>query len=674
MTVRSGNVISGILMMIAVCTVSCGGRDRMALTSPGENISVSVATNGGKAGNELTYSVMLGETEIIREGGLGVDFADAGTFGSDVTVTGVSRRSGRDTYRLQCGKRTEVDDAYNEMTVSLADQSKRKMELVFRAYDDGVAFRYRIPAQETGGDLRIAGERTSFRFTGDHAYWGLHVPGYTTSYENNYTNAPLSQLQADSLAVLPFLVKVGDTAWAAVTEARLIDYAGMYVCGDSEDPYNLATRLSPLPEEPGIAVKATAPHDTPWRVVMLGDNPGRLIESNIVTNLNDPPATDMSWVKPGKTAWDWWSGQIVEGTGFEGGMDNRTMKYYIDFAAEAGLEYMLVDAGWYRNKSYDWGNAGLMKDPVNDITTPIPEIDPPELVRYANARGVDIILWIHWIPTVNQMDEAFPLYESWGVKGVKIDFMDRDDQEMVNMYRRMVEKAAEHHLLVDFHGAYKPTGTRRTWPNLITREGVLGLEYVKFEMPGKAVSPDHDCIIPFTRMLAGPLDYTPGGFSNATKEQFVSRNLRPMTKGTRCHQLALHVVFESPLQMLPDHPANYRGKPGMDFLQVVPATWDDTKVLNGEVGDYITIARKSGKEWYLGSITDWSPRTLEVPLDFLGEGTWTVEMWADGDDAGTNAESVAVQKADLTPDQTLTIDMKPGGGFAARIYPASAGE
>ena len=270
------------------------------------------------------------------------------------------------------------------------------------------------------------------------------------------------------------------------------------------------------------------------------------------------------------------------------------------------------------------------------------------------------------------MDEAFPLYESWGVKGIKVDFMNRDDQEMVNMYHAMVRKAAEHHLVVDFHGAYKPTGIRRTWPNLITREGVLGLEFVKFERATRVISPDHDCTIPFTRMLAGPMDYTPGGFSNATREQFVSQGANPMTKGTRCHQLALFVVFESPLQMVPDHPGNYRGEPGLEFLKAVPTTWDDTRVLNGEVGDFVTIVRQSGNEWYLGSITDWSPRTLEVPLDFIGSGEWTVEVWADGDDADTNAESVAMSKTTMTSDQVLTVDMAPGGGFAARIYPAGS--
>ncbi len=666
--------LSGLTVILTLFVVSCGGPGRVVLSSPDENITVSVMTGGGESGNELTYSVMFGETAIIRGGSLGINFAGSGSFGTNLNITSVKRSSGQETYKMQYGKQMPVQNKYTEMTLSLTDESRRTMDLVFRAYDDGVAFRYLIPRQDMSNDITIAGERTTFRFDSDYTYWGMHVPNYATSYEYNYTNTSLSQFEADSLAVLPFLVKVSDTAWAGVTEAALVDYAGMYVRGDDDDPYNLASQLSPLPDKPEIAVKATAPHKTPWRVIMLGDHPGRLIESNIIVNLNPPPTMNMSWVKPGKTAWDWWSGQIVEGMGFEGAMDNRTMKYYIDFAAETGLEYMLIDAGWYQNNGADWRDYEKLRDPVNDITKPIPEIDPPGLVKYANERGVDIILWIHWIPTMRQMDEAFPLYESWGVKGVKIDFMDRDDQEMVNMYHRMVKKAAEHHLVINFHGAYKPTGIRRTWPNLITREGVLGLEFVKFESYMRASSPGHDCTIPFTRMLAGPMDFTQGGFTNATKEQFVSRNRRPMTKGTRCHQLALYVIFESPLQMLPDHPANYRGKPGIEFLKAVPTTWDDTNVLNGAVGDFVTIARKNGEEWYLGSITDWTPRKLDVSLDFLGSGTWTAEIWADGSDSDINAESVAMKTVTVTADRTLTIDMGPGGGFAARFYPASSGK
>ena len=383
---------------------------------------------------------------------------------------------------------------------------------------------------------------------------------------------------------------------------------------------------------------------------------------------------DTSWIKPGKTAWDWWCCQKVVGEDFEGAMDNRTMKYFIDFAAEYDLEYMLIDAGWYGSISGDWFDYENLSKPHYKLTQSIPEINIPELVKYANSKGVDIILWLHWFHTVKQMNEAFPLYEKWGVKGVKIDFMNRDDQDMVNLYRDMIKKAAEHKLLVDFHGAYKPTGIRRTYPNLITREALMGLEWLKAT---DRIDPEYDCIIPFTRMLAGPMDYTPGGFTNVTRKQFKvhpdgwGSRVPPMVLGTRCHQLALFVIFESPLQMVADHPAIYRENRESEFIKHVPSVWDETRVLNAKVSDYVTIARKQGEEWYLGSITDWNPRELTVSLDFLGEGDYVAEIYADGVNANTNAKDVESSKYLINKHKVLKIKMAPGGGHAVRLYPSA---
>jgi alpha-glucosidase len=435
----------------------------------------------------------------------------------------------------------------------------------------------------------------------------------------------------------------------------------MYLRGTPEGGNSLVCSISPHPDSSGVAVTSAAPRTTPWRVMMIADNPCRLIESNIILCLSRPCAIeDPSWIKPGKTAWDWWSGQVVKGAGFTGKMDDRTMKHYIDFASDAGLEYMLVDAGWYFcEDTSDWYSKG-------DITKSIKEIDVPGLVEYGKSKNVGIILWINWQTADKQMDEAFPLFEKWGVKGVKIDFMNRDDQYMVNFYERTLKKAAENHLTVDFHGAYKPTGLRRTYPNLLTREGVMGLEYSKWS---KRITPEHDCTIPFTRMLAGPLDYTPGGFSNASQEKFVPQMTEPMTQGTRCHQLALYVVFESPLQMLPDYPENYKRGIGLDFLKAVPATWDETKVLDGQVGGYVCIARRSGEEWYIGTITDWNTREISIPLAFLDKGDFIAEIYSDGGDAGKNAESVDLKKYLVTSSFTLKIKLAAGGGNAVRIFP-----
>ena len=650
--------LTGIFILSSMLFISCGSsKEPVEFNSPDGKIQVMVNPFGGVNRQTLEFSVTFNGTPIVTNSPLGIQMKDSAVFADNLGIHEIHMSSIDENYTMVYGKSAEMRNKYNEASITLKDRNGKLVELVFRAYDDGVAFRYRFPGEKSFSKIEISKELSGFNFPGDNQYWGLHLKNYTTSYETDYTISTLSNITPDDLTALPLLVKINDKAWVSVTEANLTDYAGMYLRGDSANPTLLKCDLSPLPDSSGVCVRANAPHQSPWRVLMIGEKPGDLVESNLILNLNDACAIDDSWIKPGRVAWDWWSGQIVKGKGFEGTMDNRTMKYYIDFAGDYGIEYMLVDAGWY----------GDHTDGKADITKCIPEIDIPELVKYGAAKGVDIIVWLNWQCVDRQMNEAFPLYQKWGVKGVKVDYMNRDDQEMVNYYHRVVKKAAEHKLLVDFHGAYKPTGIRRTYPNLITREGVMGLEYCKWS---DRITPDHDCILPFTRMLAGPMDYTPGGFSNATREKFKDQFKEPMTQGTRCHQLALYVIFESPLQMLSDHPANYRDKPGMDFLEAVPVTWDETRVLLGQVGDYVCIARNIDDEWYMGSITDWSPREFNIPLNFLGSGKYVAEMYADGPGADTNAESLKKSVVLVNATTTLNIKMAPGGGNAVKFYPA----
>jgi alpha-glucosidase len=323
------------------------------------------------------------------------------------------------------------------------------------------------------------------------------------------------------------------------------------------------------------------------------------------------------------------------------------MMHYIDFAAEHHLEYMLIDGAW---------------SPFNDITRTIPEIDMPAIMAHAKSKGVKVLLWALWTAVREQADMAFPLYEKWGVAGVKVDFMDRDDQEMVNWYEEIARKAAEHHLVVDFHGAFKPTGLRRTYPNVLTREGVLGLEQNKSNY---GATPEHDVTLAFTRMLAGPLDYTPGSFHNATREQFKPRNIEPSSQGTRAHQLALYVVYEMPLAMLADYPEAYEGAPEFEFIEKVPTVWDDTKVLNGEPAKLVTIARRHGDTWYVGSITNWDSRDFVLPLNFLEQGKYQAKIFADGANADKVATSVTVSERLVTGNDTLKVHLAPGGGWAA---------
>ena len=378
-------------------------------------------------------------------------------------------------------------------------------------------------------EVRISGERTEFQLAKESTTYPLLLPGFRSPYEDDYHTLPVSGIHPDYLIGLPLLAELPGVAWVAITEADIENYPGMYLVHNGRDARSLFAKLAPSMEEPGIAVQTATPMRSPWRVIMLGAQPGRLVESNIVVNLNPPSAiADTSWIKPGKTAWDWWSGTYAEGVDFKPGMNTATMKHYIDFSASSGMEYMLIDAGWAKA-----GNGPA--DSGADLTQTNAAIDMPAILAYAKSKKVGIWLWAHWSDIERQVDECFPLFEKWGVAGVKIDFMNRDDQWMVNYYRRIVKKAAEHHLMIDYHGAYKPDGMRRTWPNLITRESVMGAEYNKWS--GR-ITADHNLMLAFTRMLAGPMDYTPGGFNNVTREEFEPRMTKPEVQTTRAHALA----------------------------------------------------------------------------------------------------------------------------------------
>jgi alpha-glucosidase len=416
-----------------------------------------------------------------------------------------------------------------------------------------------------------------------------------------------------------------------------------------------------LPGQKEICVKTTLPHKCPWRVIMIGDKPGDLIESNIVMNLADTcRIDDTSWIKPGKVLFPWWPDfKAVKGIPSE--MCTENQKYYIDFAAEAGLQYMVLEGPWYGV------DVDLEKYPEKyDITRSIPEVSLPELLAHAKKKNVGLLLWVTWKTLNGQLEDGLALYEKWGVKGIKVDYMCRDDQEMVNFYTRVAATAAKYHLVVLFHGAYKPTGLSRTYPNVLSFEGVMGNEGNKW---GNRIVPQHDLTLPFTRMLAGPMDYTPGGFRNVTKEEFKDNYKQPMVMGTRCHQLGMYVVYESPLQMLCDDPAAYRGEAGLEFLRNVPSSWDETKVLCGEIGEYIVIARRKGDTWYIGGMTNWTARELTFPLSFLSEGNFKAEIFADGLQADKIPTQLTTTSKDVKPDEKLTIHLATGGGFAAWIQP-----
>jgi alpha-glucosidase len=642
------------LILFALSTAASGQGGPAIVKSPDGRLELGFRVASGK----LVYTVSYQGKPLIIESPLALAIQNQPPLGENVRMISARQSAADETYRVVYGKSNPIRNRYNMVQVNLEEPEgrlARKLVIEGRAYDDGVAFRYVVPDQPDLKELRLAAEKTQFRLAKDSTTYPLFLRNFRTSYETVYQTVPTSSIQPDWLIGLPLLVQAPGVAWMAITEAHLENYAGLYLHKANVQGSRMAleARLAPRVDEPELCVTGRTPMQSPWRVLMIASDPGRLIESNLVINLNPPAAlADTSWIHPGKSAWDWWSGEVVTGQGFKGGMNTETMEYYIDFAAKAGLEYMLIDDGW---------------SPRGDITRTVPAINMPEILRHAASKGVKVWLWMHWTSVDAQMDEAFPLFEKWGIAGVKIDFMDRDDQWMVDFYHRVVKNAAQHHLMVDFHGAYKPTGFRRTYPNLVTREGVQGLEYAKWSI---ATDPAHDVMLPFTRMLAGPMDYTPGGFDNVTKADFIGRRVAPMVMGTRAHQLALFVVFESPFQVLADHPAAYEGQPGFDLIRHVPTTWDETRVLNAWPGRFVTIARRHGKEWYVGSITDWMPRELNIPLSFLPEGKFTAEIYADGPDAAQFPKNLAIEKKDVDRKLRLKALLAPGGGHAIRIHPA----
>ena len=660
-----------MLSVPALLVSSCTGGP-LSVDSPDGEISVTITTgepeNTGEGTGTLAYSVNYKGQEIIGRSELGLEFRGLPPLGPGMKVAGTENRQVNESWERVWGRDKKVMDHFNELTVHLAsEEAKLKMDLVVRVYDDGAAIRYHIPEQGNIKEFELTADKTQFRFNRNHRVWAAQYGPFRSHQEAEFRELMLDDPILEQRSGLPLLVEAGERSWVAITEANLTDWAGMYL-QRSED-LTFKTVLAPWPDEPELFVKSQAPRSSPWRLIMIGDSPGDFIESDIIANLNEPNALeDVSWIRPGIASWDWWwCNRYGPDVDFRLGSNTETMKYFIDLAAEMGWEYQLVDWMWYGPAFLPTEGDPNNPHPDSDITTMEPGIDIPELVRYGAGKGVRILLWLEWHHADRQMEEAFPLYEKWGVAGVKVDFMARDDQYVVDFYHRLVQLAAKHHLVVDFHGAYKPTGFSRTYPNLMTREGVMGNEYVKWS---HRITPEHKVTIPFTRGMLGPMDFTPGAFVNVTVEDFKTEDMAacPMTMGTRCNELAMMVVYESPLQVMCDAPYNYRSSPaGTDFLKIVPTTWDLTRVLNASVGDYITTARKSGNEWYIGSMTDEDGRTLSIPLDFLGEGSFEATIWKDAADA--DIHPTRLEKEVLSVDQDTVLDavMAPGGGHVVQI-------
>ena len=645
----------GLLLILMLLNASAWsfGKD-YKLASPDGKIVMTIS-----AGTDVKWSASLEGKEAIVSVKIGMTLGNGKILGQNETVRKAA--PGKINQVLEpvvAYKRSRTED--NGNTLLLAFRSGASIRFI--AYNDGVAYRFETSMKE---ELTVKNEIADLQFpSGSYAWYPLEE-SFMSHNERVFIYSSLDTIGKNHLASLPVLFKANDVN-ILFTEADIEDYPGMWIRGAGSGRITGVQPAYPETEKlkgdrnlfvtsaKDYVATTKGTRTFPWRMFIITNDDGKLVESDMVYRLGSPcRLTDTKWIRPGQVAWDWWNASNIFGVDFKSGINNDTYKYYIDFASKNGIEYIILDEGWYKTGT--------------SVLKPIPEINVEELCRYGESKNVGIILWVVYKTFWDEIDKAVALYEKWGVKGVKVDFMQRDDQKMVNFYYEAARKTAEHHLLIDFHGSYKPDGLQRTYPNALTREGVRGMENSKWE---RTISPEHDVTLPFTRMVAGPMDFTPGAMINMDRANFNPQFTRPASQGTRVHQMSMYVIYESPLQMLSDSPSNYmKEQECTDFIVKVPVVWDDIKVLAAKTGDYLLLARRSGSEWFVGGMTDWTPRQLELDLSFLPAGEYMMDIFQDGINADRHAQDYKHLKKSVKSGDRVKIEMAPGGGWVARITP-----
>ena len=640
------------------------------LASPDGRVVVAVNDTDG-----LRYRVTLDGQPALADSRLGLDFAGGFSLGRASKISAAARDEHNGTWENPFGPCRVVPDRYRELTLTLqenADAPKR-LNLIVRAYDNGVALRYEIPTQPGLETYTVTDELTEFVFPADLKCW---AGDHSICAENQYPEKRLTQLSSKLSGphVLPLLVELNN-GYAAIAESDLIDWAGMFLASagpraDGSARPGAKVVLAPRSDGNGLVI-GEARRVSPWRVVMLARAAADLLTNELVATLATPSqVADTSWIKPGISAWDaWWTGvnpSLPKFTGVDARGDTRSHREYIDFAAEMGWPYQLVDWFWYEHMTlWDKGLNSPPNQPSGNFTRPMPHIDVPGLVTYARERGVGLWIWAHSLDIKTfGTERALKHFASLGVVGIKVDFFNSDSQETTQWIVQLLECAARHRLMVDLHGVSKPAGLARTYPHFLTQEGVLGNEHYK--LSDKSCTIPHAITLPFTRGLLGPMDYTPGGFLNRTAADF--RVTSPAeVMGTRARQLAMTVIYPSPLLVLCDSPANYRGQPGVEYFRGLPTVWDETTALSAEVAGHVVIARRAGSRWYLAAMNGDATLTLRVPLKFLGEGSWHMRAFADAPNSSTQPTAITDATRTVTPTDTLELTLAPAGGYAAVI-------
>lgn len=658
-----------IIAVIFIC-IGASAHKKYDIASPDGKLKVNVTVD-----KTICYTVVHETDTMLYSSAISME-TDTYTYGKASRIKKAVRRTVNQTITSPFYKREKVKDHYNELQILF----KEDFSLTFRVYDEGMAYRFAsmgtkpFVVKSEEADFNLGKNRNAYipyvRKT------GTFEEQYFNTFENTYEYKPVNDWKSGQLAFLPILIEADKGKKMCITEADLESYPGMYLLNNGKKSV-LESAFAPYPKrtaqgshdktvtigghnkvvlerEPFIA-KCKGGQVFPWRVAIVSREDKELLDNDMVYKLAEPSRLDdVSWIEPGQVAWEWWNDWNISGVDFKSGVNNETYKYYIDFASKNGIKYVILDDGWYDR----------MKGSVFAV---VPYINLKELIDYASQHNVGLMLWMGYFVFDKDLEKAIKHYAKMGIKGFKLDAVGRDDQITNEFYYKSAGLAAKHKLIIDFHGGAKPAGINRTYPNVLNFEGVHGLEQLK----NKNYDCDmvtYDVTFPFIRMVAGAVDYTQGAMKNGTKTDYRSVWSDPMSQGTRCRQLAEYVVFESPLNMLCDSPTNYLKEPECtSFITSIPTVWDDTVVMNGEIGKYLTLARKNGDSWYVGSLTDWSARSLELDLSFLGEGSFEAEVYRDGINADRMATDYVKEVINIPSDKKLKIDMAPGGGYAMRI-------
>lgn len=605
-----GKLKSLVVVSLTLLCVSIANGETLSVSSPDGKIMVKVSND-----KLLTYSVVVDGAQLINNSYLDLLLDGVKSLAKKPIIVSSQTDSVQETLSPEVRvKSATIANNYNQLMINFDN----KISLNFRAFNNGVAYRFET---HIDSNITVNKEVAEFNFSAKANVYYPEEEGFYSHNERQYIYQSISDIDKKSLASTPALVDAG-TIKVVITETGLEDYPGLWLLGKGKDGLQATFANYPVlkaPEAPWVdrnepitkrakyLAKTEGQRTFPWRVFAIARNDAELITNQLTYQLASPNRIgDTSWIKPGKVAWDWFNSNNLYGVDFKAGVNTQTYKYYIDFAAQYGIEYVILDEGWY---------------PLGDLLGTVDNMDVPAIIAHAKSKGVNIILWASWLTLRDQFDAAMDRIAELGAVGIKPDFFQRDDQEMVNFYWKIADAAAKRHLMVDFHGAYKPAGLRRTYPNVISREGVKGMEWNKWSYD---VTPEHNTTLPFIRMVAGPMDYTPGAMSNAhgplsyhgadpEYQDFAPRFDRPMSQTTRAHQIALLTVYESPLQMMADTPTQYQSESeSTKFMSKVPSVWDETIALEGKIGDFLAVARRSGEEWFIGAINDENARILKT--------------------------------------------------------------